>query len=337
MPRVQFKAPEPPPAPPERSVKFVSSGSTLLDLVLGGGWAQGRVCNIVGDKSAGKTLLAIEAMINFALLLKAMNVSLDHIHYEEAESAFDEDYATLLGMPHGISRGSDVRTVEDFERELVKFLGRLSGRAPSLYILDSLDALSDEAEMGRDIGDASYGGAKAKKLSELFRKRVSELQAKNCTLMVISQIRDNIGVTFGETKKRSGGKALDFYASQVMWLAEVGKLKRTVSGVERVTGVKVQARTKKMKVGPPFREAEVSILFNYGVDDEESMINWLAKYKALAGESTDKEIRASIAKARKERDRPELTAISDMLREMTRDKWQAVEAALMPPMSKYGS
>jgi recombination protein RecA len=332
MPRVQFKAPEAPPAPPERSVKFVSSGSTLLDLVLGGGWAQGRVFNIVGDKSAGKTLLAIEAMINFSII-----ASPECVHYQEAESAFDEDYAKLLGMPDGISRGDDIRTVEDWERELDKYLAKLSGKYPSLYILDSLDALSDVAEMKRDIGDASYGGAKAKKVSELFRKRVSTLEEKNCTLGIISQIRDNIGVTFGETKKRSGGRALDFYASQVIWLAEVGKLKRTVYGVERVVGVKTQIRNKKNKVGPPFREAEVEILFNYGVDDEESMINWLAKYKALAGDHTDKEIRQQIARARKERDRPELAAITDMLREMTRDKWQAVEAALMPPMSKYGS
>lgn len=331
MPRVQFTPKEPPK--PDRSVKFVTSGSTLLDLVLGGGWAQGRVSNVVGDRSAGKTLLAIEAMVNFAAITEP-----DLIHYEEAESAFDEDYAKLLGIPDGISRSTDderVQTVEDLERSLVKFLGKLKGDKPSAYILDSLDALSDEAEMKRDIGDGSYGSAKAKKMSELFRKRVGDISDKNCHMFVISQVRDNIGVTFGETKTRSGGKALDFYASQILWLSETGKIKRTVSGVERVVGVNVRARTKKLKVGPPFREADISILFNYGVDDEESMINWLTKYKALK-DGGDKEMRNAIQLARKHRDRAEVNALAESLRMLVREKWQAVEDALMPPLSKYG-
>ena len=325
MARPQFKAPT-----PTRSVKFVSSGSVLLDLVLGGGWAQGRVANVVGDRSAGKTLLAIEAMINFSLVTDP-----ELIRYEEAESAFDEDYARSLGMPDGICRGSDTRTVEDFERTLVKWVEKLPGGKPALFVLDSLDALSDEAEMDRDIGEGSYGGAKAKKLSELFRKHVSLLEAKNCTLLVISQLRDNIGVMFGEKHKRSGGKALDFYASQVIWLSEIKKLDRTVSQVKRIIGVEIRARAKKNKVAPPFRETDLTILFNYGVDDEESMLAWLVKHKALATDSSDKEIRKEMDAARRAGDRTELAALSQMLRELTTDKWAAVEAALLPPMTKY--
>ena len=325
MPRPQYKAPE-----PTRSVKFVSSGSTLLDLVLGGGWAQGRVINLVGDKSAGKTLLAIEGMINFA-----QKTDVRRIHYEEAESAFDEDYARMLGMPDGISRGSDVRTVEDLERSVLAWLDKLAGDAPALYVLDSLDALSDEAELGRDIGEGSFGGAKAKKLSELFRKHIALFEKKNCTFLVISQLRDNIGVMFGEKHKRSGGRALDFYSSQIVWLSELRKLDRTISKVKRVYGVEIKARTKKNKVGPPFREADMSILFNYGVDDEESMLAWLVKHGALATEESDKEIRKGIDDVRRAGDRAEIAAYSQMLRTLVSDKWAEIEEALKPPMTKY--
>jgi len=97
---------------------------------------------------------------------------------------------------------------------------------PLLYILDSLDALSDEAELGREITKGSFG-TKAKQLSEIFRRLVVKMKKKNIQLLVISQIRDNVGVMFGKKQKRMGGKALDFYAVQVIWLAVVKKIIET--------------------------------------------------------------------------------------------------------------
>ena len=204
------------------SSDFIPTGSFLLNLVLGGGWARKRVANLVGDKSSGKTLLAIEACANFA---KHVGEAED-IRYAETESAFLEEYAHKIGMPQAaqLTKEEDgIRTVEDWYNDLDAFLKEQTKRTtPCFYVLDSLDALSDDAEADRAFGENTYGTGKAKGVSELFRRKISDIAKADCAMLIISQIRDNIGVTFGETKKRSGGRALDFYASQVVWL-EIGR------------------------------------------------------------------------------------------------------------------
>lgn len=325
MPRASIT--KQPPTP------FISSGSTLLDCVLGGGWAEGRVANIVGDKSAGKTLLAIEACANFA-----RNHPPGLIAYREAEAAFDMEYAHSMGMPRGVDWSEEIRTVEDMDKDLNRWLSARKTFEPNLYVLDSLDALSDQAEAGREIGEASYGTGKAKALSELFRRRIVELREKRCTLIIISQIRDKIGVTFGETKTRSGGRALDFYASQVVWLSEIKKIKRTVTGVDRIVGVEIRARNRKNKIGKPFRETDLTILFNYGVDDHQSMLDWIKKNKGekhLNGTNLDGYADA-LRIARKDRDRDMLNGIQKELAGACQARWLEIEQALEPSMSKYG-
>lgn len=347
--------PEPPPPPPKverRRVElppeqpdpddllgpptgFLNTGSTMLNLVLGGGWAKHRVFNVVGDKSSGKTLLAIEACA-----IHAQEHGADSIRYVEAESAFDARYAESIGMPRGLRTTDDIQTVEQWEDDLVAFLeSRQKGDEDSLYIVDSLDALSDTAEMARDNEKGSYGAAKAKKISEMFRKRIKLIAERRCTLGIISQIRDVLNSTgFGETKKRSGGKALDFYASQVVWLAHTKQLKRTTLGIERVVGSKVEVQTKKNKVGPPFRKAEMDVIFSYGVDDEISMLNWLVSNKATnLLPITPEEMKAAIASCRKARERDALADLTLELREAVTKHWMRVEEALRPPMSKYGN
>jgi recombination protein RecA len=325
---------EPPPKlmPKERSVKFVSTGTLMLDLPLGGGYAQGRVVNIVGDKSAGKTLLAIEACAVFA-----REYSADSVRYCEAENAFDDDYAEIVGMPPGIGKAEDIRTVEDFVADLKEFLADRDG-SPCLYVLDSLDSLSSAAEMERKEGEASYGTEKAKALSEFFRKEIGTIEKAKCVLLIISQVRDNIGVTFGEKHKRSGGKALDFYCSQVLWLAVTQKIKKTVRGIDRVIGNKVIAKVKKNKVGPPFRETDISIIFSYGVDDEISMLEWLVKNKGggLLPRSADA-IKKELLAAREAQDRSAVRAIHQTLGNAVIDHWTDIEEALAPPMRKHAA
>lgn len=315
--------------------KFVSSGSFLLDLALGGGWGRGRVSNIVGDKSSGKTLLAVEACANVS-----MRGGLERSRYGEAESAFDDEYAKLIGMPDGMGRpDAPLATVQEFESDLAAFLKERKGDrgSPGIYVLDSLDALSDNAEMAREMGEGSYGTGKAKAMSELFRRHIDGITQADIHLLIISQIRDKIGVTFGETKTRSGGRALDFYASQIVWLAETGKLKRTTRGIDRVVGAKVLAKVKKNKLGMPFREVEMHVLFRYGVDDQTSMLEWVKKHKA---EDVLPEPVAALTKqlaaARASGDRAALRQIDDALREGVGAVWDEVEESLQPPMSKYG-
>ena len=171
-------------------------------------------------------------------------------------------------------------------------------------------------------------------MSKLFRTTNNDMEKANVTLFIISQIRDKIGVTFGETKTRSGGRALDFYCSQILWLSEIGKIKRTVSGNERVVGLHVRALVKKNKVGTPFRECDLTIQFGYGVDDELSMIDWLVKHKVLTATEGTK-TREQVAKLRSARDSEGLHALNRELREITLEKWEQIEDALAPPMRKY--
>lgn len=324
----------------EKDVKFISTGCTLLDLVFGGGHPLGRVINIVGDRSSGKTLLAIEACANFIAAFPTQRVK-----YNEAESAFDKGYAAALGMPvESIDFAADDpkfptanSTVEGFFAHLEHCCDQNMGTGlPGMYILDSLDALSDAAEMERDLGDNSYGMGKAKKMSEAFRKLIRKMEEAQMTLIVVSQIRDKINAAmFGKKTTRAGGKALDFYASIVIFLAEVGKEKKTINKVERVVGVNVKAKTEKNKVGLPFRDCQFPITFGYGIDSLRASLEWLKTVGSL-GELgiADKELKRRLSEinAYEEDDYLEFVAKTDALVKTT---WREIERKFMPVRTKY--
>lgn len=317
--------------PPEPSIQMIPTGATLLDLQNTGGWALGRMVNIVGDTSSGKTLLAIEACANFAHLYGA-----DSVRYCETEAAFDDLYAARLGLPGGIQRATEVRLVEDLYDDLADYLRNLKGSA-GLYCLDSVDALSSIAESKREITDKStYASEKAKVLHELFRRQVKEIEKGNCCFFVISQTKDNIGNMFAP-KTRSGGHALDFFASQIVWLHERGKEKRTVLGVERTVGINVSAQNKKNKCGEPFRTVDFLLMFNYGIDDELSNIEWLKRNKASEDGLTVPLDRyaGAVRRARADRNLDLLNQYSSELRAVTRARWLEIEEALKPPLPKY--
>ena len=293
-------------AGPQSGIEFIPSGCKLLDMALGGGWAENRVINIVGDRSTGKTLLCIEASANFA-----RKYATGKILYRESEHAFDPQYAEALGLPlEQVDFGeTPLQTVEDLFEDIDRALA-LARRRPCLYICDSLDALSDRAEMQRDLDEGSYGTDKAKMMSQLFRRLVGKLAEVNLTLIIVSQVRDNIGASFMARKTvRSGGRALDFYASQVLFLSHLGTLTRTVSKVTRATGVKIKAKVDKNKVGLPLRDVQFNIKFLYGIDDEQACKNWL------------KEVGEPI---------PEKG-----LRRLVERKWREIETALLPTHKKY--
>lgn len=295
---------------PKEDVQFIPSGCKLFDLALGGGWARRRIANIVGDKSTGKTLLAIEAAANFNLI-----VPKGKIRYREAESAFDESYAAALGFPvNKVDFGEPIDTIEDLFEDLEKVIEGAKGD-PELYIVDSLDALSDRAEMDRDIDEGSYGTGKAKMLSQLFRRQVRALAEKDITLIVISQVRDNIGVMVGKKTTRSGGRALDFYSSQTAWLQQIQRITKEVKGIKRVVGVEINAKLEKNKIALPFREAQFQIRFGYGIDDYKACTEFLKQLKI----EHDKNI-----------DLPEL-------HRMIEEQWWDIENKFLPTESKYGS
>lgn len=320
-------------------VPCVPTGCSLLDCVLGGGWAQGRVANIVGDKSVGKSLLAIEACANFALLEPK-----GRIYYRESEAAFDLPYAEALGLPvKRVDFGPDGTdsswdTIEDIFEDLSARLEECaSAKVPGLYIIDSLDALSSRAEMERKPGEASFGLEKQKMLGQLFRQLVRRLKAQNFCVLVISQIRDKIGVTFGEKHSRSGGKALDFYASQIVWLSHLGYLHQTSRGVKRAVGVRIKAKCKKNKVAASFRECEFSISFGFGVDDVGAGVAWLEEVRALGrlGLSSAKDVDAFLSGAAKATGR-ELSALRAQVAAAVTAEWVEVEKRFVGGRKKYG-
>ena len=312
----------------DRKVQFISSGCTVLDCVLGGGWALGRVCNIVGDRSTAKTALATEAVINFLRQFPD-----GAAFYRETEAAFDKSYASSMGLPlNRVDFGDEnepLMTIEAFARDLDAFIDKQTkSKTPGIYVLDSLDALSDEGEMSREVGEGTYGMAKAKNLSILFRKMARKLERTNILLLVVSQVRENIGVSFGEKYKRSGGKALDFYASQVLWLAHIETLKRTINKVSRPFGVIIKAKTKKNKVAMPFRECEFPFIFNYGVEDLEASLGWLRSVGKLELAGIDAD---SVPKMTDDQYREAQGKAAETVKTV----WAEIEQKFAPQRSKY--
>lgn len=318
---------------PKTDVAFIPSGCLTLDLALGGGWAEDRICNVVGDKSSGKTLLAIEAAANFG-----MKYAKGKIRYREAEAAFDTAYAESLGMPiHRVDFGKSLETVEDLFEDLEKVIAGSRGQ-PELYIVDSLDALSDRAELARDMDEGTYGAQKAKNLSQMFRRTVRRLGRARVTIMIISQVRSKIGVSFGRGTTRSGGRALDFYASQVLYLNSADLEKKTTRGETRAVGINVKARCDKNKIALPFRDAAFQIRFGYGVDSIGSALDWLKKIKRLEdvglsskmGEDSMKALKLEYMMADGKFD-----ASPEDIAEAVRKNWYLIESAFLPTRRKY--
>lgn len=316
--------------------KFVSTGCTKLDCDLGGGLALGRITNIVGDKSTAKTAMATEAVINFI-----KNYPGGVPAYRDAEAAYDKPYAQAMGLSiEMVDFGDEDKpliTVEDFARDFEKYLNaRIKDKKPGIYVLDSLDSLSDEAEMEREFGKASYGMGKAKGLSEFFRRGMArKIEQTNVLLLIVSQVRENIGVMFGEKYRRAGGKALDHYASQIIWLALRGApLKKQLNKIERVVGVPIRAKIKKNKVGLSFREADFNFIFAYGIDDLESSVRWLGEVGKWP-QSEDfppKEYLAEVAKLPDDEYNEEVQKMAKQVKQV----WGEVETSFLPRRSKYG-
>lgn len=260
---------------------FCPSGCQVLDNILGGGWAgRGRIVNVVGDKSVGKTQIAIEFVTNFLRFYEEYEPWAD---YCEVESAFDKNYAVLQGMPVEDVQFSfddletERPTVADFESAITNMINNKPPEAPGLIVLDSIDPLSTKEELARAIDDNTFGTEKAKQLSQLFRRNINALSRRNITIMVVSQIRQKINTafSFGPDYVVGGGRALDFYVSQRIFLAEIGTIDRTINKKKVPIGIKVKVRVTKNKLGRPKLTCFFPILFNFGIDDLRASLDYL--------------------------------------------------------------
>lgn len=259
------------------SIRRVGEDATF-DITMEGPHHNFIANNFEVHNSTGKTLLAIEATNSF--VRKYPNAM---PKYREVEAAFDQSYAASIGMPvekidFGLDR--DVNTVEDFYADLEEYLKELNGE-PGLYILDSLDALSSESELKREFNEGSYSMEKAKQMGQLFRRLVRSLKFTNTHLMIISQERDNIGVTFGKKSTRSGGRALDFFCSQVLWLAKVGTNEQSIGKIKRAVSIDIRASCDKNKINIPLQRCDFTIRFSFGIDELNSYVDWLESVNKL--------------------------------------------------------
>jgi len=273
---------------------LIPTGSMLLNLACSdmtdGGWQLGKMVNLIGDSSSGKSFIGLSLFAECAQLERFDN---HRFIYDDVEAANEFDLEYLFGErtaervepPAYDKDGDDAHSnyIQDFHDNI---LTAMEGKKPFIYILDSFDALDaledekkiEEARTERKKGKeaaGTYGLAKAKAASSIFRNIISKLKKSNSFLLVISQTRDNISPMSFVKKTRSGGKALKFYAQHEIWLAVVSPFTKTIDKKKYTIGVKVKAKVSKNKLtGRTVADVEFPIYYDYGIDSIQAGVDY---------------------------------------------------------------
>ncbi len=245
------------------AIPSISTGSLGLDVALGiGGLPRGRICEIYGPESSGKTTLTLQVI---AEAQKAGGTAA----FIDAEHALDPSYAEKLGVQVDDLIVSQPDTGEQ-ALEVAEMLVR-SG-AIDVLVVDSVAALTPKAEIEGEMGD-SHVGLQARLLSQAMRKLTATIKQTNCMVIFINQIRMKIGVMFGSPETTTGGNALKFYSSVRLDIRRIGAVKEG----DEVVGNETRVKVVKNKVAPPFKQAEFQIMYGYGINRMAEIVDWGVK------------------------------------------------------------
>ena len=260
-------------------VETISTGALTLDLALGGGLPKGRVVEIYGPESSGKTTVALHAV---AEVQKEGGIAA----YVDAEHALDPTYAAALGVDIENLLISQPDTGEA-ALEIVDQLVRSA--ADDIVVIDSVAALVPRAEIEGDMGD-THVGLQARLMSQALRKITGNIGKSGCTVMFINQLRMKIGISYGIPETTTGGNALKYYSSVRLDIRRIQTLKK---GTEEF-GIRVKVKVAKNKVAPPFRIAEFDVIFGKGIStlgcivdlaEETSVINRKGAWYSYNGDN----------------------------------------------------